>query len=63
MHGTVPPDAPIALFDPIQWWTEPAVDALVDRGYGVALSSYRVNGFAVREGAIDTRTARAMFVA
>lgn len=63
MHGTSPPDAPIALFDPVQWWTEPAVDALVDRGYGVALSSYRVNGFAVREGAIDTRIARAMFVA
>lgn len=61
MHGTVPADAPIALFDPIQWWTEPAVEALVDRGFGVALSSYRVNGFAVKEGAIDSRIAQSMF--
>lgn len=61
MHGHVPPDAPIDLFDPIQWWTEPAVEALVDRGFGVALSSYRVNGLAVKEGAIDSRIAQNMF--
>lgn len=61
LHGHVEPNAPIVRFDPIQWWTEPVADALVDRGFGVALSSYRTNGWAVKEGTIDTRIARAMF--
>lgn len=63
MHGFVPPDAPITLFDPIQWWTNPTVEALVDRGFGVALSSYRINGLAVKEGALDSRIAQSMFTA
>lgn len=61
MHGYAQPETPIVLFDPLIWWHEPVADALVKRGYGVAVSSYRVNGFAINEGALDTRIARAMF--
>lgn len=61
MHGAVPRNAPIALRHPLQWQTQPTIDALVARGYGVALSSYRRNGTAVVEGALDTRIAQATF--
>lgn len=64
MHGLVPePSAPNVLIPPIQWWINPVADALVDRGFGVALSSYRVNGHAVKEGVLDTRIAQDMFTA
>lgn len=61
MHGAVAPADPIALRSPLHWQTQPTIDALVARGYGVALSSYRKNGFAVQEGATDTRIAEAAF--
>ncbi|MGH7753812.1 MAG: hypothetical protein ACREN5_13445, partial [Gemmatimonadales bacterium] len=63
LHGSVDQKAPISL-DPLRhWWWNPMVDALVARGFGVAWSSYRVNGFAVEEGTVDTRIAEAMFAA
>ncbi|MFW6085435.1 MAG: hypothetical protein ACODAA_09490 [Gemmatimonadota bacterium] len=61
MHGIAPADAPITLRHPTHWQTQPAIDDLVARGYGVALSSYRKNGPAVAEGTIDTRIAQATF--
>lgn len=61
MHGLAPASDPIALRHPLHWQTQPAIDDLVARGYGVALSSYRKNGPAVDEGAIDTRIAQATF--
>ena len=61
LHGLVPRDAPLTLppvghdvFDPIS-------DGLLARGYGVAYSSYRVNGYAVREGAADSRITQFIF--
>lgn len=64
MHGLVlDPKAPVTLFDPVEWWIEPVLEGLLDGGFGVASSSYRVNGVAVQEGAIDTRIAQAMFTA
>lgn len=61
MHGLTPASAPVTLRHPLHWQTQPAIDDLVARGYGVALSSYRKNGPAVAEGAIDTRVAQATF--
>lgn len=61
MHGLTPANDPITLRHPLHWQTQPAVDDLIQRGYGVALSSYRRNGPAVDEGAIDTRIAQATF--
>lgn len=61
LHGLVPRNAPLTLppvghgvFDPIS-------DGLLARGYGVAYSSYRVNGYAVREGTTDSRLTQFIF--
>jgi pimeloyl-ACP methyl ester carboxylesterase len=61
MQGTAPPDLPPTLHNPLQWQVEPAIDGLLARGYGVALSSYRKTGGAIVEGALDTRIAEAAF--
>ncbi len=57
-HGYVSPSAPIAL---------PEIaglrDALVERGYGFAYSSYSSNGFAVKEGIQRTHQLRGLFAA
>ena len=63
LHGSVPAQAPLSLQPLLHWWWSPFIDALVDRGFGVAFSSYRVNGVAWRQGAIDSRIAEAQFVA
>jgi pimeloyl-ACP methyl ester carboxylesterase len=63
LHGRVPPEAPLSLEPPLHWWFAPVVDELVAQGFGVAFSSYRTNGHAVREGALDSRIAQAMFTA
>jgi len=64
LHGQVHVNEPLQLppqgHDP--QWSE-FVDRLVSDGFGVAFSSYRANGFAVREGVADTRVAQAMFTA
>ena len=39
----------------------PIAEALAVQGYGVAMSSYRSNGFAVSDGIIDSRIAEAQF--
>jgi pimeloyl-ACP methyl ester carboxylesterase len=39
----------------------PLAEALAVQGYGVAMSSYRSNGFAVSDGIIDSRIAEAQF--
>jgi pimeloyl-ACP methyl ester carboxylesterase len=64
LHGAVPPSEPVELppFGHEPLWSD-LIDQLVSDGYGVAYSSYRVNGLAVREGMIDTRVAQAMFTA
>ena len=64
MHGGVPPYEPVEFppFGHEPLWSD-LIDRLVSEGYGVAYSSYRVNGFAVAEGMIDTRVAQAMFTA
>lgn len=62
MHGAVHPSEPVQLPPPGHepLWSD-LIDRLISEGYGVAYSSYRVNGFAVAEGMIDTRVAQAMF--
>lgn len=61
MQGTTLPGQPLTLRNPIQWQTQPAIDDLIARGYGVALSSYRKTGGAIVEGTLDTRIAEATF--
>jgi pimeloyl-ACP methyl ester carboxylesterase len=61
MQGTTSPELPPTLRNPFQWQVEPAIDGLLARGYGVALSSYRKTGGAIVEGALDTRIAEAAF--
>lgn len=61
MHGRRSVHVPVALRDPLEWWIQPAIDDLLARGYGVALSSYRRNGVALAEGIIDTRVAQSTF--
>ena len=39
----------------------PLAEALASQGFGVAMSSYRSNGFAVSDGIIDSRLAEAQF--
>lgn len=62
LHGSVPPNQPVEFppFAHEPLWSD-LIDRLVSEGYGVAYSSYRVNGFAIAEGTIDTRIAQAMF--
>jgi pimeloyl-ACP methyl ester carboxylesterase len=62
MHGRAPANDPVTLQHPLHWQTQPAIDDLLARGYGIALSSYRKNGQAVVEGTIDTRIAEATFI-
>jgi pimeloyl-ACP methyl ester carboxylesterase len=61
LHGSVPADAPISLDPLFHWQFQPVADGLVERGFGVAFSSYRTNGEAVQVGTIDTRTAQAAY--
>jgi pimeloyl-ACP methyl ester carboxylesterase len=61
MQGSTAPGQPPTLRNPLGWQTQPAIDDLVARGYGVALSSYRKTGAAVVEGTLDTRIAEATF--
>jgi pimeloyl-ACP methyl ester carboxylesterase len=61
MQGTSPPGTPPTLRNPLQWQVQPAIDGLLERGFGVALSSYRKSGGAVVEGTLDTRIAQAAF--
>lgn len=64
LHGQVHASEPVQLpppgHDPL--WSD-LIDRLVSDGYGVAYSSYRVNGMAVHEGTLDTRVAQSMFTA
>ena len=64
LHGQVGASEPVQLpppgHDPV--WSA-LVDRLLSEGFGVAFSSFRVNGFAVKEGTTDTRIAEAMFTA
>ena len=39
----------------------PLAEALAARGYGIAMSGYRSNGFAVSDGIVDSRIAEARF--
>ena len=62
LHGYVFPSAPVAVPPPGQELLFEALTAgLVESGYGVAYSGYRVNGYAVREGTIDSRVAQMLF--
>lgn len=61
MQGTSTPGTPPTLRNPLQWQVQPAIDDLLERGFGVALSSYRKSGGAVVEGTLDTRIAEARF--
>ena len=62
LHGYVFPGAPITL-PPVghEFIFDQLTTGLVARGFGVAFSSYRVNGYAVREGIADTRIAQLIF--
>lgn len=62
LHGYVFPGDPIAL-PPVghEFIFDQLTTGLVTRGFGVAFSSYRVNGYAVREGIIDTRIAQLIY--
>jgi len=58
-HGYVDPAAPLALHP----WSEELSVALLDLGYGFAHSSYKANGFAVKEGIQQTHQLRGLFTA
>jgi pimeloyl-ACP methyl ester carboxylesterase len=62
LHGAVHPSEPVQLPPPGHepLWSN-LIDRLVSEGYGVAFSSYRVNGLALQEGVIDSRVAHSMF--
>ena len=62
LHGQIPANLPVQLPPPGHEprWSE-LVDEVLTRRYGVAYSSFRANGFAVKEGLIDTRGAESMF--
>jgi pimeloyl-ACP methyl ester carboxylesterase len=57
-HGWMFPTDPVALPD-----IGPFRDGIHARGYGLALSSYSENGFAVRDGVLRTRQVRDLFIA
>lgn len=61
MPGWTPPNLRPTLRNPFQWQVQPAIDDLLARGFGVALSSYRKTGNAVKEGVIDSRIAESTF--
>jgi pimeloyl-ACP methyl ester carboxylesterase len=56
-HGWMFPSDPVALPD-----IGPFRDGVHARGYGLALSSYSENGFAVRDGVLRTRQVRDLFI-
>ena len=56
-HGYTPPQAPISLPD-----ISELRDQLLGLGYGVALSSYSENGYALKDGAQRTQQLRGLFV-
>lgn len=57
LHGYTSPAAPVALpgFGPTR-------DAMVAAGYGVVASSYSENGYAVKEGVLQSHQLRGLFV-
>ncbi len=59
-HGIIEPFMPIGL--PVKDDLQALRDMLVDNGYAVAYSSYTANGFAVREGVLDTRYVNSLFI-
>jgi pimeloyl-ACP methyl ester carboxylesterase len=59
-HGIIEPFMPIAL--PVKDNVEALRDLLVDNGYAVAYSSYKANGFAVKEGVLDTYYVNSLFI-
>ncbi|MEM7281996.1 MAG: hypothetical protein AAF438_10255 [Pseudomonadota bacterium] len=61
LHGAVPENAPLTLPPVGHELFDPLSAGFVAQGYGVAYSSYRVNGYAVREGAFDTRVVEFLF--
>lgn len=63
LHGYIDPDDPITipLAGPQGVLFEQLTDEWVARGYSVAYSSYRVNGYAVRAGTFDSRIAQWLF--
>ena len=61
LHGAVSSREPLSLDPPLHWFFKPFQDTLLARGYGVAFSSYRVNGDAARVGALDSRSAEDRF--
>lgn len=56
-HGWMFPTDPVALPD-----IGPFRDGILARGYGLALSSFSENGFAVRNGVLQTRQVRDVFI-
>lgn len=62
LHGYVAPGDPITV-PPVghEFIFGQLTEGLVTRGFGVAFSSYRVNGYAVREGTVDTRIAQLLY--
>jgi pimeloyl-ACP methyl ester carboxylesterase len=58
-HGTIEPDAPIAL--PPE--TDSVIALAASRGAAVALSSFRENGWAVKDGGQRTAQLRGIFIA
>lgn len=60
-HGFVDPTRPIAL--PTADGIEGFRDELLDRGYAVGYSSFSSNGFAEKEGMLETAQLRGLFTA
>ncbi len=59
-HGIIEPFMPVGL--PVKDDIQALRDMLMDSGYAVAYSSYSANGFAVREGVLDTRYVNSLFI-
>ena len=57
LRGGVSAGDPVSPPEPLF----PLAEALATQGFGVAMSSYRSNGFAVSDGIIDSRIAEAQF--
>lgn len=57
LRGGVPAGDPVSPPEPLF----PLAEALASHGFGVAMSSYRSNGFSVADGLIDSRVAEAQF--
>ena len=61
LHGAVPENAPLTLPPFGHELFDPLTEGFAAQGFAVAYSSYRVNGYAVREGAFDTRLVEFLF--